>query len=57
MNDAPIANNDIQTATGTEDTPLLISVLANDTDVDNTNGQLSITGLTQIATGGTLTLS
>ncbi len=33
VNDAPVTNND--TATGTEDTGLLISnMLANDTDVD-----------------------
>jgi hypothetical protein len=57
VNDAPVANSDIQTSTGTEDTSLIISILANDTDVDNTNNQLTITGLTQIATGGTLSIS
>jgi hypothetical protein len=55
VNDAPVATSDIRTATGTEDTTLLISVLANDTDVDN--AITSITGLTQPSTGGTLTLS
>ena len=57
VNDAPVAMSDIQTATGTEDTPLLLSVLVNDTDTDNTHDQLSITGLTQVSTGGTLSLS
>lgn len=57
MNDAPTANNDIQTATGTEDTTLLISVLSNDTDTDHLLSELTITGLTQPLTGGTLTTS
>jgi VCBS repeat-containing protein len=54
VNDAPVANNDIRTATGTEDSILTIAVLSNDTDSDNLPSELSLTGLTQVATGGTL---
>lgn len=50
-----MALNDLQTATGTEDTNLTIFVTANDTDVDNTI--TSITGLTQPSTGGTLSIT
>lgn len=50
VNDAPVAAAD--TATGTEDTPLMIAVLANDTDVENNT--LSITSLTQPASGGSV---
>jgi hypothetical protein len=57
VNDAPVANNDIRTATGTEDSILTIAVLSNDTDSDNLPSELSLTGLTQVATGGTLTIS
>ena len=57
MNDAPVAINDIQTATGTEESTLTLSVLSNDTDSDNIPSELSLTGLTQVATGGTLTIS
>ena len=57
MNDAPVATSDIRTATGTEDTLTLIDVLSNDTDSDHAANQLSLTGLTQPSTGGTLTLS
>lgn len=53
MNDAPVAIAD--TATGTEDTNLIILVTANDTDVDNTI--TSITGLTQPSTGGTVSIT
>ena len=55
VNDAPVANNDIRTATGTEDTLLTIFVTSNDTDVDNAIA--SITGLTQPSTGGTLSIT
>mgnify|MGYP003777432437 CR=1 FL=1 len=57
MNDAPVANSDIRTATGTEDTILTLAVLSNDTDTDNLASELSIMGLTQPLTGGTLTIS
>lgn len=55
INDAPVANNDTQTSTGTEDTNLVIPVTANDTDVDNTI--TSITGLTQPSTGGVVSIT
>ncbi len=47
-NDAPVANNDLMTATGTEDSSLIIYVTSNDTDLDN--AITSITGLTQVST-------
>jgi Bacterial cadherin-like domain/Bacterial Ig domain len=50
VNDAPVATGD--TATGTEDTTLMIAVLANDTDVENNT--LSVTTLTQPASGGSV---
>jgi large repetitive protein len=50
VNDVPVASND--TATGTEDTPLMIAVLNNDTDVENNT--LSVTALTQPASGGSV---
>ena len=56
VNDAPVSNDDL-TQTGTEDTPFLINVLSNDTDVDNTGSTLSITGLTQPSTGALLSIS
>jgi hypothetical protein len=49
VNDLPVAV--VDTATGTEDNNLTISVLANDTDVDNLTSSFTITGLTQPATG------
>ena len=49
--------SDIRTATGTEDSILTLSVLSNDTDSDNLLSELTITGLTQPSTGGTLTIS
>ena len=55
-NDDPVAFDDL-TQTGTEDTPFLIAVLSNDTDTDNSGSTLSITGLTQPATGATLSIS
>ncbi len=56
VNDAPIANNDA-TATGAEDTPFLLSVTVNDTDLDHATGSLTLTGLTQPGTGALLSLS
>jgi Ca2+-binding RTX toxin-like protein len=50
VNDAPIANND--TATTNEDTAVTISVLANDTDVDN--NPRNLTSFNQ-GTNGTVT--
>jgi large repetitive protein len=49
VNDAPVAVND--TATTDEDTPKNINVIANDTDVDNTNAELSVSSFTQPAHG------
>ena len=49
VNDAPVATNDA--ATTTEDTPVTIAVLANDTDVDG--DPLTVTNLTQPANGTT----
>jgi hypothetical protein len=43
------------TATGTEDSSLIIYVTSNDTDLDN--AIVSITGLTQVSTGGTLSVT
>jgi len=54
VNDTPIANNDSDATV--RNTPVLVSVLANDTDVDNATGSLTITGLTNGALG-TATLS
>jgi Bacterial Ig domain len=54
VNDTPIANTD--TATGTEDTPFLIPVLANDTDVD-TGNVLSISSITTLPLHGTAVIS
>lgn len=47
VNDAPIAADD--SATATEDTPVTISVLGNDSDVDG--DALAVTGVTQSAHG------
>jgi CSLREA domain-containing protein len=52
VNDAPGAVND--SATTDEDTAEDINVIANDTDVDNTNAQLSVSSYTQ-PTHGTVT--
>src|SRR5213079_1408884 len=49
VNDAPVAVND--SATTAEDTPVTISVLANDTDVD-TGDTKAINSITQGAHGG-----
>jgi VCBS repeat-containing protein len=49
VNDAPVAKDD--SATTDEDTAKDIAVLANDTDVDNTNVQLSVSSFTQAAHG------
>ena len=57
VNDAPVAVAD--TLAATEDTPVTYTaaqLLGNDTDVDNTNAQLSIASVTS-ATGGTAVLS
>jgi hypothetical protein len=51
-----VANTDA-TQTGSEDTLFLLFVLANDTDADHATGSLTITGLTQPATGGVLSIS
>lgn len=50
VNDAPVATG--ESVSATEDTPLMITVLANDTDVEN--NPLSITSLTQPASGGSV---
>ncbi len=47
VNDAPVAVND--SATTDEDTPITITVLANDTDIENDS--LTITAVTQGANG------
>lgn len=52
VNDIPVANAD--SASGTEDIPFIIPVLANDTDIDGTVS--AITGLTQPSTGGVLSI-
>jgi CSLREA domain-containing protein len=49
VNDAPEAVND--SATTDEDTAEDINVIANDTDVDNTNAQLSVSSFTQPSNG------
>ena len=49
VNDAPEAVND--SATTDEDTAEDIDVIANDTDVDNTNAQLSVSSFTQPSNG------
>ena len=49
VNDAPVAVTD--SATTNEDTAKDINVIANDTDVDNTNAQLSVSSFTQPANG------
>ena len=54
MNDAPTASG--ETVSAVEDTPLLISVLANDSDVD-IGDSLSVTNLTQPSSGGTVSVS
>ena len=57
VNDAPVANTD--TLVATEDTPVIYTaaqLLGNDTDVDNTNAQLTIASVTS-GTGGTAVLN
>lgn len=54
VNDVPIADNDF--ASTIEDTPILIPVLLNDTELD-IGDTLTITNLTQPATGGTVQIS
>ena len=49
VNDAPVAVND--TATTDEDTATHINVITNDTDVDNTNAELSVSSFTQPSHG------
>ncbi len=52
VNDAPVAVDD--TGTTPEDTPLVITastLKANDTDVDNTNGELSVTAVSNPVNG------
>ena len=49
VNDAPVAADD--SATTNEDTATNITVIANDTDVDNTNAELSVSGFTQPSNG------
>jgi hypothetical protein len=50
VNDAPVAVND--TASTNEDTEVTKDVISNDTDVDNTNAQLSIKPGSLVATNG-----
>jgi VCBS repeat-containing protein len=50
VNDSPVANDD--TATTSENTPVLVDVLANDTDVDGNLDPTSVT-VTSAATNGT----
>ena len=54
MNDNPVATND--SATTNRNTNVTTFVLANDTDVDHTLAQLSVTGVTSI-TGGIASIS
>ena len=54
MNDAPTASG--ETVSAVEDTPLLIYVLTNDSDVD-IGDSLSVTNLTQPSSGGTVSVS
>ena len=54
VNDAPVANDDA--ATTAEDTAVATDVITNDTDVDNTNGQLSIKPGSLTATNGTASI-
>jgi hypothetical protein len=54
VNDAPTATG--ETVSAIEDTPLLISVLANDFDVD-AGDSLSVANLTQPSSGGTVSVS
>ncbi len=52
VNDAPVAVDD--TGTTPEDTPLLITastLKTNDTDIDNTNGELSVTAVSNPVNG------
>ena len=53
VNDAPVANNDV--ATTTEDTPVLINVLQNDTDLEGIN-PASVT-ITVAPANGTVTVN
>jgi parallel beta-helix repeat protein/VCBS repeat-containing protein len=52
--DTPVAMDDAQSIT--EDTPFMLYVLANDSDLD-VGDSLSIANITQIATGGTVAIS
>lgn len=54
MNDVPVAVND--NISTNRNTNVNIPVLSNDSDVDNTLAQLSVTGVTSI-TGGTASVS
>jgi hypothetical protein len=54
VNDAPVALSD--TGSTNRNTNVTIAVLSNDTDVDHTGGQLSVTGVTSI-TGGVASIS
>lgn len=53
VNDAPVATG--ETISATEDTPILIPVLANDIDVEGST--LSVANLTQPGSGGTVVIS
>ncbi len=55
VNDTPVANDD--TASTDEDTLVATDVITNDTDVDNTNTQLSVVEASISATNGTATLA
>src|SRR3954470_11754156 len=54
VNDAPVANDDSNTTA--EDTSVATDVVANDTDVDNANTDLSVVPGSSSATNGTATL-
>src|SRR5205814_1220090 len=54
VNDAPVAVDD--TAATSEDTAVAKNVTTNDTDVDNTNAQLSVKVGSLVPTNGTATL-
>ncbi|MGC1497993.1 MAG: tandem-95 repeat protein [Sulfitobacter sp.] len=52
VNDAPVAVDDV--ASTDEETSVIIDLIGNDTDVDNTNGELSLVTATVPADQGTL---
>lgn len=52
VNDAPVAVDD--TATTPQETPVIVDLLGNDTDVDNTNDELSVTAVSVPEAQGTV---